>query len=388
MGILPELIDLQEEMARWRHDIHKHPDHDIHDLRTVSKIAELLRSFQFDEVLEQYGQAGVVGVLRNGVGPTIGLVACISGQNIQEVNRAIEYCSVIPDRMHALGQDGETTALLGAAKYLAQSRNFSGTVVCLFSVWDGETSGCQAMIENGLLQQFSFDLFYGIKSETAMAVGDVSLMHGVVMASVAELMIRIEGRAGHNGVPNQARNPIFAGAEIVNSLGNLVASEVDPTRPIIIGISSFNSGNTFSYVPKNAELKATVRFLDPDIEEWLPRRIESLVENIAASYNVRAFVSYRRVSPVSVNDKKATLFARQVAIQLLGESCVHDMTASTMLGWDIADFLKVVPGAIIQLGTGEHNRLMTPSYDFDDKALAVGASLLAKLASAYSRPKK
>ncbi len=383
MGVLPEVIAFQDEMVRWRHDIHQHPDCGIHDLRTSSKIAELLRGFQFDEVIEQYGQVGVVGVLRQGKGPTLGLVAGISAQAVAEAGNNFEHRSGIPKCMHAVGHDGETAILLGVAKYLAKTRQFKGTIVFIFCVREDGGIGAQAMIEEGMLQQFPMERMYAMTSWPGLPVGDVALVSGPVMASVAELLIQVLGVPGHSGMPNQARNPIFAAAEIVDSLGNLVASEVDPGNPISVSINSFHAGDSYFNIPGTAELKASVRYLNPDIEEWLPTRIEELINGIADAYHVKAKVSYRKICDVAINDQHAVRFAREIGREILGEEHIKETVTPAMIGYDIANFLREVPGAIIHFGNGDSAPLLSPNYDFDDKVLPIGASFFAQLAMKY-----
>lgn len=387
MALLSEILDFQDEMIRWRHDIHQHPDCGIHDLRTSSKIAELLRSFQLDDVIEQYGQVGVVGILRQGQGQTLGLVAGISGQTINEVENNLEYRSVIPKCMHAIGHDGEISILLGVAKYLAKTRQFSGTIVFIFCVREDSGLGAQAMIEEGLLQQFPMNRIYAMTSWPGLPVGDIGLISGPVMASVAELLIKVTGVAGHSGMPNQARSPIFAASEMVNSLGNLVASEVDPGNPISVCINSFHSGDSFSYIPETAEMKASVRFLNPDIEAWLPERIEELINGIADAYHVYAQTSYRKICDVAINDQRAVRFAREIGREILGEDHIKETVSPLMIGYDIANFLREVPGAIIYFGNGKSAPLLSPNYDFDDKMLPIGASFFAQLAIEFVRGK-
>ncbi len=383
MELLPEVVDFNKEMVRWRHDIHQHPDADMHDLRTSSKVAELLRSFGFDEVIEQFGQVGVVGVLHQGDGSTMGLVAGISAQPIQESKDNPEYQSVIPKSMHAVGHDGETAILLGVAKYLAKTRQFSGTIVFIFCVREDSGLGAQAMIEDGLMQRYPMEMIYAMVNWPGLPVGDVALVSGPVMASVAELLIKIEGVAGHCGMSSNACSPVFAASEIINSLGNLIASSVEPGNPVSISVNSVHAGNSYSYIPEVAELMASVRFLKPEIESWLPGRVEELIEGIAEGYNVKALVSYRKVCDVAVNDQNAIRFARKIAVKMLGDDHVKEIMTPSMVGSDLATFLHEIPGAIVHVGNGDSAPLWSPNYDFDDKILPIGASFFSELAMAF-----
>ena len=380
MNLIPEIVKNQPELARWRRDIHKHPEMSLHELRTASKIAELLRSFGFDEVHEKTGYSSVIGVLKNGEGPMVGLVAAIDGQDVQEENDDCIYRSVSEGCMHALGHDGEIAMLLGAAKYFAQTRSFKGSIVFIF--YSGFIGGLSArsLIEDGLFDRFPVSEIFGLQVMPKMMAGKIALSSGSVMGGVAELLVKLEGKGGHAAFPNRANNPILAASGIVNSLGLLASNLMDPANPLLIATTSINSGHSFRYLPDTAELRATVRFLNPDIESWLPTRIDMLVHKIAESYGVDAMISYRKVCTPTVNNSGLVRFVRRLAREVLGYVNVQEVQQPTLIGNDISYFLNEKPGVCIAIGNAGECEFMDACFDFNDDVLPVGASLFVYIA--------
>lgn len=385
MNLIPQIKASHAEMKRWRHDMHKHPEPPLFEQRTASKVAELLRIFGFDEVHEQIGHTAVVGILRNGKGPMVGLCAAIDAQMIQEAPSKHDYCSENSGCMHALGHDGEVAMLLGAAKYLAAKRPFKGGVACIFYSAQGSGIGTRAMIEDGLFQQYPISCLYSLQSIPNLPVGSVELSAGPLMGAVAELFVKIIGRAGDPAFPHKANNPILAASAIVNSLETLAAYTLDPANPFSVSVTGFNSGQAFEQIPEEAELKASVRFLNPEIEEWLPGRIDMLVNKIAESYNTQSIVSYRLVCPPLFNEVHHVRFARNVAQKLLGNGNVHEMHPMTLIGNDLSYFLSETPGVCIPMGNGTQIDLLSPAYDFNDQVLPIGATLLALLVEQFQK---
>jgi len=286
--------------------------------------------------------------------------------------------------MHAVGFDGETAMLLGAAKYLAANRNtFNGTITFVFYASFDFNLGAIDLIENSFLQEFPMDHFYRLEMNSHLNVGEVAIAAGPVTATVAELLIVLTGIRGHSAVPNLAKNPIMAGAEIINSLGNIVASEIDPANPMVIGIDSFISGDTFLYIPETAELKGAVRFLNPEIENTLPKKIENLVKKIAESYGVQADLSYRLYCVPCINEQEAARFARKAARDILLNEAVFEKQPPVMMGSDFGYFLQEVSGALIAIGNGSGPHMLSSQFDFNDDVLPIGASLMANLAMKY-----
>lgn len=383
MALIPEILDCQKEMARWRHDIHKHPELPLKEQRTASKIAELLRSFGVDRVVENYGgQFTVIGVLAEPGDRAIGLVAGMDGQPIQETNDSLDYRSEYSGCMHAIGLDGEVAMLLGTAKYLAKTRKFQGKIVFIFCSEVGHNFGVKALIENGLFQDFPVEEIYALQSYPGLPAGQVSVEAGPCMSAVAELLIKIKGRGGHGAFPNRANNPINAAAALTHSLEQLVSASIDPSHPLLVSVNSIHSGETYVFVPEEAELKGMVRFVTPEMERWLPARINTLVEKLAEAYGVEAVVNYQMVCPVTINSAQQVRFVQEVAKKTLPMEDVHESQPVTMVGKDFAYFLQEKPGALIYIGNGGFG-LYHPQYDFNDEVLATGSSLFTRLAETF-----
>jgi len=380
MKLIPEIVENHAEMARWRRDIHKHPEMSLNELRTASKIAEQLRSFGFDEVIEKTGYSSVIGVLKNGEGPMIGFVAAIDAQDVQEVNEDLIYRSVNDGCMHALGHDGEVAMLLGAAKYFAQKRSFKGSLVFIF--YSGFIGGLSArsLIEDGLFERFPVIDLFAFQSMPKLMAGKFAISAGAVMGGVAELLIKLTGRGGHAAFPNHSKNPILAAASIITSLGLLVSSRIDPANPLLIATTSIQSGHSFRYTPDIAELRASVRFIDPDIESWLPTHTDMLVTKIAEAHRVDSMISYRKVCAPTVNDPALARYVRDVAQDMFDYAYVQEIQPPTLIGSDISYFYNERPGVCIGIGNAGDCELMDPCYDFNDEILPIGASLLVYIA--------
>lgn len=374
---------LQLEMVRWRHDIHKHPEQALQEHRTASKIAELLRSFGFDQVVENYGgQSAVIGVLQNKGSRSIGLVAGTDGQAVLEDNDTLEYRSVYAHQMHALGHDGEVAMLLGAAKQLASSRNFRGKVVFIFCSASGRSFGSKNLIENGFFQDFPLEEIYQFQSFPGLPAGQIAVSAGPCMAALAELLIKIHGRGGYGAFPHRAINPIDAAAVLTHSLEQLVCDSVDPANPLIVGVHSFHAGDSFLFIPDTVELKGMVRYITVEIEKWLPGRINTLITKLSEAYSVQADVSYQMVCPVTTNSTQQARFARETAETLLGTDRIQEYQPVTMVAKDFAYFLQEVPGAVIYIGNGGFG-LFHPQYDFNDEILLTGTKLWVHLVETF-----
>ncbi|MBU0456086.1 MAG: amidohydrolase [Pseudomonadota bacterium] len=380
MGLIKEIVDSHDEMIRWRHDLHRYPEPSLHEQRTASKIAELLRSFGFDEVREKVGEMGVIGVLRNGGSSMIGLAAAFDGEDISERGNPGDYKSRQPKYMHALGHDGEVSMLLGAAKYLAHTRRFKGDVIFIFySSYSGGV-GARAIIEEGLFELYPVERLFTLLNVPELPEGEVAVGVGPVRSAVAELLVKVVGKSGNAAFPNRAKNPILAASEVVNFLETLTSGALDPASPLSICITSMNAGGDFDHIPKEIELKASVRFLNRSFESWLPVHVDALISKIAEFHGMRAIVSYRMVTPVTNNDAAAVRYARGAIKDLFGAQEVNESQAASLLGSDIGYFLNECPGACISIGNGiSRGFLLTSTYDFNDDILPIGASVLARL---------
>jgi amidohydrolase len=379
MNLIPEIVQFHPEMTRWRRDIHQYPELHDQETRTAKKVAELLRSFGLEEVLEEVGTTGVLGILRNGNGPVIGLRADMDALAVTDTGEH-DHRSRVEGVTHACGHDGNVTMLLGAAKYLAATRRFQGTVVFVFQPAEEVASGALCMIQDGFLQQYGVQSIYSLHSFTPLATGCLRITPGPALASVNSFTINITGHGGHAGVPHRAHDPIVAGAAIVMSLQTVVSRRVDPITPVVISATSFTSSSiTHNVIPGSVEILGTIRYMDPEHEDELPEMVKALVENVAAGYGVTAEFIYKKGCPPLVNHEKECRFAMEVAREILGESKAIE-GPPIMGGEDFSFYLKEVPGVFAFIGNGEDSLpLHHAAYDFNDDVLPIGASYFSRI---------
>jgi amidohydrolase len=380
MPIVNRVADLHGEITAWRRDIHAHPEllYDVH--RTAASVADKLRSFGCDEVVTGIGRTGVVGVIRGGKSGdrVIGLRADMDALPIQEAND-VPYKSTVPGRMHACGHDGHTAMLLGAARYLADTRNFAGTAVVIFQPAEEGGAGGAAMVRDGLMDRFRIEEVYGMHNYPGLPVGQFALRSGPLMAAADRLTIEIEGRGGHAARPHLSIDTVLVGAQIVNQVQSIVARNVDPLHAAVISISVFQAGSTDNVIPQTALLRGTARSLTPEVRDLLERRVHEVVEGTARLYGATAKLIYKRDYPVTRNHDRQTAFAASVAAQVVGEERVDDDVAPVMGAEDFSFMLEARPGAFIFVGNGNSAGLHHPAYDFNDEVIPIGTSYWVKL---------
>ncbi|MBE0554200.1 MAG: amidohydrolase [Rhodobacteraceae bacterium] len=383
MPVRNRLAEMQPEIAAWRQDFHRHPEL-MYDLpRTAGKVADLLRSFGVDEVTEGIGRTGVVAVIRGratGSGRTIGLRADMDALPITEIT-GLPYASETPGKMHACGHDGHTAILLGAAKYLAETRNFDGTVVCIFQPAEEGEAGALAMIRDGLMERFAIDEVYGLHNAPGLPVGDFAIRPGPLQASADEFRITVTGRGGHAAEPHRAVDTTLAACQIVVSLQSIVARNVDPLLSVVVTVGTFRTDSGASNIIANtAEMTGTVRCLDPAMRDLAEARVKAVATATAEAFGARAEVQYERGYPVTVNAAANTAFAISAAEAVVGAARVDANTAPIMPAEDFSYMLEARPGAYIFLGNGDSAQCHHPAYNFDDNAIPVGCSYFVTLA--------
>ncbi len=383
MPVRNRLAEMQPEIAAWRQDFHRHPEL-MYDLpRTSGKVADLLRSFGVDEVTEGIGRTGVVAVIRGratGSGRTIGLRADMDALPITEIT-GLPYASETPGKMHACGHDGHTAILLGAAKYLAETRNFDGTVVCIFQPAEEGEAGALAMIRDGLMERFAIDEVYGLHNAPGLPVGDFAIRPGPLQASADEFRITVTGRGGHAAEPHRAVDTTLAACQIVVSLQSIVARNVDPLLSVVVTVGTFRTDSGASNIIANtAEMTGTVRCLDPAMRDLAEVRVKAVAAATAEAFGARAEVQYERGYPVTVNAAANTAFAISAAEAVVGAARVDGNTAPIMPAEDFSYMLEARPGAYIFLGNGDSAQCHHPAYNFDDNAIPVGCSYFVTLA--------
>ena len=384
MPIINRFAELQHEIAEWRRDLHRNPEllYNVH--RTAEVVATRLRAFGCDEVVEGIGRTGVVGVIhgkgeKNDAGTVVGMRADMDALPVTEESGK-PWTSNTPGKMHACGHDGHTAMLLGAAKYLAETRRFSGTVVMIFQPAEEGGAGGKAMIDDGVMQRFGIEEVYGMHNFPGIPVGQFAIRPGPLMAAADHFSIEIEGRGGHAAKPHATIDPVLVGAQIVQALQAVVARNVDPLKSGVVSVTTFQAGNAFNIIPQRARLIGTARSLEPAVRDLIERRMSEIVPSLAAAFGATATLKYDRNYPVTVNHPAQTEKAIAVAQMVAGTGGVDPNTAPVMGGEDFSFMLEARPGAFIFVGNGDSSGLHHPAYDFNDEAIPFGASYWAKLA--------
>ena len=382
MPIVNRVADLLGEITAWRRDIHAHPEllYDVH--RTATTVAAQLKAFGCDEVVSGIGRTGVVGVIKgNRPGETrkvIGLRADMDALPIHEAND-LPYKSTAPGKMHACGHDGHTAMLLGAAKYLAETRNFAGTAVMIFQPAEEGGAGGLAMIKDGLMERFAIEEVYGMHNFPGLQVGKFSIRSGPIMAATDNITIEIEGVGGHAARPHIAIDPILVGAQMVSQLQSIVSRNVDPVEAAVVSVCTFQAGSADNVIPQTALLRGTARSLKPEVRERLRTRIAEIVEGTARLHGAKANFMLRRGYPVLSNHERETAFAAAVAGDVAGPDRVNTDMAPVMGGEDFSYMLEARPGAFIFVGNGDSAGLHHPGYNFNDDAIPYGTSYWVRL---------
>ncbi|MFD1695942.1 M20 aminoacylase family protein [Roseibium aestuarii] len=388
MPIVNRLADMHEEITAWRRDFHENPEILYETVRTGQKVAELLESFGLDEVVTGIGRTGVVGVIRGrngGTGRVMGLRADMDALPIKEITGK-PYASKVEGKMHACGHDGHTAMLLGAAKYLAETRNFDGTVVVIFQPAEEGGAGAKAMIDDGLMTRWAIDEVYGMHNYPGMPVGQFALRPGAMMAATDEFEIKIKGRGGHAARPHDTIDPIVTGSQIVAGLQSIASRNADPLKSLVVSVTIFRAGDASNVIPQEATLAGTIRTLDGQVRKLAKERFLSLVENIAAAHGAVAEIDFIEGYPVVVNHEEQTAFAADVAEEIAGPGMVNRDQPPMMGGEDFAYMLEERPGAFIYTGNGDSAGLHHPLYDFNDDAILYGSSYWIRLVERALNP--
>ena len=382
MPIINRVAEFQDELTAWRHHLHRHPELAYQEVETARFVAEKLQSFGVDEVHTGIARTGVVGVIhgRRGEG-AIALRADMDALPIREAT-GLPYASAAEGRMHACGHDGHTTMLLGAARYLTETRNFEGTVYLIFQPAEEGFGGGRLMIEEGLFRRFPAERVFGMHNWPWLPVGSFAMCRGPAMAAADQFKVMVTGTGCHAAMPHTGRDPIIAATLIVQALQSVVSRQIDPLDNAVISVTRFAGGDAFNVVPEQVELLGTVRSYRTDTQAWLRRRIEEVVEGIARAQGLEAELDYRIGYPATVNPEAEADLGAEVAADVVGEGRVDRAPKPSMGAEDFAFMLQERPGSYIWLGNGgaaEGRILHSPHYDFDDAALPYGVSYWARL---------
>jgi hippurate hydrolase len=381
MPVINRAADLQSEITAWRRDFHEHPEllYEVH--RTAGIVSDKLKQFGCDEVVTGIGRTGVVAVIKGKTdksGKVIGIRADMDALPIEEATGA-PHQSKIRGAMHACGHDGHTAILLGAAKYLAETRNFDGTAVMIFQPAEEGGAGAEAMLKDGLLERFGVQEVYGLHNMPGIPVGNFALRPGPLMAAADRFDIQIEGKGGHAARPHEGIDTLLVACQVVTALQSIVARNVNPLESAVVSVCSIQAGNTFNVIPQHARLLGTVRTLTDEVRDLCETRIRAVVESVCAAYGATVKIEYNRGYPVTRNHPEQADFLARIAAQVGGEGAVDADITPLMGAEDFSYMLEQRPGAYIFLGNGATAGVHHPAYDFNDEAIPYGVSLWAKV---------
>jgi len=381
MPPIDRIAAYHDEMTRWRRDIHAHPELGFEETRTSDLVAQKLEEFGI-EVTRGIGKTGLVGRLRVGNSPrAIGLRADMDCLPIVEAN-GFAHRSTHHGRMHACGHDGHTTMLLGAARHLAQTRNFDGTVHFIFQPAEEGLGGATAMIADGLFERFPCDAIFGMHNRPGLAVGKFQTRPGAMMAGGGYFDITVNGVGAHGARPESAVDPVVVGAQIASALQTIVSRNIRPVETAVVSVTRFHAGLAYNVIPDKAVLGGTVRCFSDAVMTLIENRMRRIAESVAAGFGATAELDFRRLFPVLMNHADPTQFILDCAAELVGDENVNRDMTPTMASEDFAYMLQAVPGAYIQIGNGDGEgacEVHNPAYDFNDAALPLGASLFVRL---------
>ena len=379
MPVKNRFAELQKEIAEWRHDIHQHPEILFETHRTSALVRDKLKEFGCDEVIEGIGKTGVVGVINgqtNQSNKVIGLRADMDALPINE-ETGLDYSSKIPGAMHACGHDGHTSMLLGAAKYLCETRNFDGQAVVIFQPAEEGGGGGLEMCKDGMMENFKINEVYGMHNWPGVELGKFAIRSGPFFAASDFIEATISGKGGHAAKPHETIDPTVIASQIVVALQTIASRRSDPVEQVVVSITSFETSSTaFNVIPQEVKIKGTVRTLDPDVRDLAEKEFLRITELTAEAMGGSADAKFTRGYPVMSNSSEQTEFAAKVARDVAGECAEAPLV---MGGEDFAYMLEERPGAYILLGNGDSSPVHHPKYNFNDDAIPFGCSWLVEL---------
>jgi len=378
MPVKNRFAELLPEITAWRRDFHEHPELLFEVHRTAGKVADLLRSFGCDEVVEGIGRTGVVGVIKGKTdrsGRVIGLRADMDALPIREAT-GLDYASKTPGKMHACGHDGHTAMLLGAAKYLAETRNFDGTAVVIFQPAEEGGGGGREMVADGMMDRFGVQEVYGMHNMPGIPLGTFEIREGPMMAAADQFEITVTGKGGHAAKPHETIDTMLVAAHIITALQSIASRNVDPLKQVVVSTCVLTSdSNAHNVIPQTVVLKGTVRTFDPAVQDQVEARMKDLPAGIAQAFGATAVTDFQRGYPATVNHATETRHAADVARAVSGKVSVD--TPPLMGAEDFSYMLLERPGAYIFLGNGDTAMVHHPAYNFDDNAIPFGSSWYA-----------
>ncbi len=379
MPVLNRIAAYADDMTEWRRWLHRNPELGFDCHKTAAFVAEKLRDFGVDEIHTGIATSGVVAIVNGkGDGPTIGLRADMDALPIDEATGA-EYASEVQGKMHACGHDGHTTMLLGAARYLAETRNFAGRVALIFQPAEEMGGGGGVMVDEGIMDRFDIAEVYALHCAPGREFGQFLTTPGPIMAAVDEFRVTVTGEGGHGAFPHEAVDPIPAVISIAQACQTVVSRNHDPLQDLVVSVTMIHAGTASNIIPATAFVGGTVRTFEPDVRDMVERRIREICEGHAKVFGVSVDLDYAREYPATVNDPDKTAFAAEVAREIAGADGVDAASRREMGAEDFAYMLQVRPGAYLFLGQGERAFCHHPAFDFNDESSAIGASFFARL---------
>ncbi|SFG32729.1 M20 aminoacylase family protein [Sulfitobacter dubius] len=379
MPVVNRINAFAEDMTAWRRHLHTIPELGLECHETAAFVAERLRAFGVDELHEGIATTGIVAIIEGqGEGPTIGLRADMDALPIHEATGK-DYASTREGKMHACGHDGHTTMLLGAARYLAETRNFAGRVALIFQPAEETGGGAGVMVEEGIMERFDIAQVYGIHNAPGFDEGAFYTTPGPIMAAVDEFHIHIKGKGGHGAMPHDTRDPVVAACGIATAIQTIVSRNHVATQDLVVSVTQIHTGSADNVIPETAYINGTVRTFDREVQAMVMRRMQQIVDGQAASYDVAAELVYEVGYPATINDPAKTETAVAAASEVVGAAQVHGDYGREMGAEDFSYMLEKRPGAYLFLGAGEGAGLHHPEYDFNDEIAPLGASFFARI---------
>ena len=381
VAILNRFSEMFEEISTWRRDLHAHPELRFEEYRTAAFVASKLKEFGVDEIVTGFGGTGVVGVIHgqnNTSGRSIGFRADMDALPMQEVND-LPHASTIPGKMHACGHDGHTSMLLGAAKYLAETRNFDGKIVLAFQPAEEGGGGARAMIDAGLMDKWNVEEIYGMHNMPGLPIGEFAVRTGPQMACPDKFEIIVHGKGGHGAMPHKSVDSTLVAAQIVVALQSIASRNINPLENIVVSVCGFRTEtDTYNVIPNTVRLRGTVRTFEKDIQSFVRARIDALTKSTADGYGAVAEVTHMSGPPPLVNHERQADFAAEIALSVCGVA--HRNFEPSMGGEDFSEMLLERPGAYLFVGNGDSADLHNPSYEFNDDVIPVGCSWFVTMA--------
>jgi hippurate hydrolase len=379
MPILNSIAALSDEMTGWRRHLHQYPELGLDCHKTAAFVVEKLKEFGITDIHEGIARTGVVAIIEGqGEGRCIGLRADMDALPMEDLS-GTDHASKIPGMAHTCGHDGHTTMLLGAAKYLAETRNFSGKVALIFQPAEENEGGGRIMVEEGMMDRFGIDEVYGIHNMPGETAGQMHTNRGALLAGVDEFTITLKGVGGHGAMPYETRDPVIAASSLVLALQSIVSRNIDALDRLVVSVTQIHTGTAMNIIPDQAVLNGTVRYFDKEVQALVKARMAEIAEFQAKSYGLEAELVYEEGYPPTINHPEQADFAANVAREIVGDEAVNGDTKPIMPGEDFSYMLEARPGAYLFLGQGDTPTCHHPEYDFNDEISPVGASFFARL---------